>query len=391
MSENEKRKANASASAGAAAEKDLDRTSVTSPVPDTTADAVKVDKAEKVDRAEASADAGDRTESGVESSSDGVSDAPSDTRSLRRVERAAKKAKRAQDKADRARAEALDAVRASGLGIIAGEDGGVVERDDSDDRLDSTEADDDGGADEHTGAAPSADGVDADTTGPVSTSGKDSGEKGTATTKGTAASSTPEGKGGSADGNAKAAGAAAASGRTARRREGNATLATILLVVAALLTIGGIVGWVAYSGQSSAATAEQRETDAPQEAADSARQIVTQMFTYDYDKVDDQLGQVEGKLTGDAEKEFRETTRPKVSELAKSVQANSYATVAAVGITEHPDPDHVGTVMMLNRMVSTKDQPEAQNSATRLKVSMERVPGADGAEPEWKVAKVEVL
>ena len=45
--------------------------------------------------------------------------------------------------------------------------------------------------------------------------------------------------------------------------------------------------------------------------------------------------------------------------------------------------------MMLNRMVSTKDNPEAQNSSTRLRVHVDRVD--DGDSKVWKVSKVEVL
>ena len=47
------------------------------------------------------------------------------------------------------------------------------------------------------------------------------------------------------------------------------------------------------------------------------------------------------------------------------------------------------TVVMLNRMVSTKENPEAQSSSTRLRVSVDRVDDGDGK--TWKVSKVEVL
>lgn len=177
--------------------------------------------------------------------------------------------------------------------------------------------------------------------------------------------------------------------RTASAPSGNPKLAATLLAVAAVFTVVAVVSWVGYSSQHDAVASEQAETNAPYEAADAARTIVTNMFTYDSEGVDEQLGRVEPQLTGEAEKEFRETTRPQVASLAKETEANSYATVAAVGLEERVDSDHVVTVMMLNRMVSTKDNPEAQNSSTRLRVSVDRVDEGDGQ--VWKVSKVEVL
>ena len=49
------------------------------------------------------------------------------------------------------------------------------------------------------------------------------------------------------------------------------------------------------------------------------------------------------------------------------------------------DADHVTVLVMLNRMVSTKENPEAASSASRLSVAMERQDGT------WKLAELEAL
>lgn len=312
--------------------------------------------------------------------------AAEDPRALRRAEKAARRAQRAQEKADKARREALDAVRASGFDV------------------------NDPASEEPQGGASRDSGEDTDSNADTDTSTAETKESGTGATVAAPAGSAsshkdePSAKDAKGSKDTQDGGAAAkrdagpATGKKARSassektkttKEGNPKLAAAILALAAVLAVVAVVSWVGYGSQRDAVANEQAETNAPADAAEAARAIVTNMFTYDSDAVDEQLGRVEPMLTGDAEQEFRETTRPQVSSLAKETEANSYATVAAVGVEERVDADHVVTVMMLNRMVSTKDNPEAQNSSTRLRVSVDRVD--DGGEKVWKISKVEVL
>ena len=338
--------------------------------------------------------------------SDSTSDAmgaADDPRRLRRAERAARKAQKAQDKADRARLEALDAVRASGFDVNepgAGKDRAAAESsEESDNAATRAAAGEKSGADKSGASKSSAGktnpgtavaGAAATATAAGSTGSKasksDTAKKGADTEKEKVGDDAGE------DGTATSSSRTKEKStdlRTASAPNGNPKLAKALLAVAAVFAVVAVVSWVGYSSQHDAVASEQAETNAPYEAADAARTIVTNMFTYDAEGVDEQLGRVEPQLTGEAEKEFRETTRPQVASLAKETEANSYATVAAVGLEERIDSDHVVTVMMLNRMVSTKDNPEAQNSSTRLRVSVDRVDEGDGQ--VWKVSKVEVL
>ena len=302
-----------------------------------------------------------------------------DPRRLRRAEKAARKAQKAQEKADKARRDALEAVRASGFDVKDREGANAG----PDDASTKDVAGGDTAGEDATTKGASAAGTDTD-----ASSAKKMGREKSARDD---AAESADADGGekdpptSSDNRSKERGDT----RTAPKPGGNPKLAAALLAVAAVLAVVAVVSWVGYGSQREAVANEQAETNAPYEAADAARTIVTNMFTYDSDGVDEQLGRVEPQLTGEAEKEFRETTRPQVSSLAKETEANSYATVAAVGLEERIDSDHVVTVMMLNRMVSTKENPEAQNSSTRLRVSVDRV--VDGDDQVWKVSKVEVL
>ena len=290
-----------------------------------------------------------------------------DVRAMRRAARAAQKAQRAQEKADRARAEALAAVRASGFDVTDARYD--VEREST---VDTTAA---------------ADQAPRDTDAPPPAARESALErrrrerdKATLTDKESASTDAVD------DDTEDSADSAALSTASSEQQRPWMKILSAVAVVAVIL---GALAWFGYSEQTRAVEAEQAETDAPQAAGEAARQVITTMFTYDWENVDDQMAAVEPRLTGAAAEEFRNETRTNVSSLSKSVEANSYATVAAVGVEKVDDQDHVTTVVMLNRMVSTKDQPEAQSSATRLRVAMERVD--DNGSKVWKVAKIEVL
>lgn len=255
----------------------------------------------------------------------------SDVRAARRAQREAERAARAQRKADAARERALEAARA----------GGLFEGMSAMPRTETSEAVDTSG---YTGSAGSA---------------EDSGATGAAPAP--AAARTPL--------------------DPARRR----TLITALSVVSVLLVVvAGLASWQYVEAREATAT-EQRIADAPRAATDAAREITTQMFTYDHRTVDADLAAVRDRLADPALTEFVEQSMPTVASAAKQQEATVYATVAAAAPQEVVDADHVTVLVMLNRMVSTKANPEAASSASRLSVAMERQDGT------WKLAELEAL
>ncbi|HLS34283.1 MAG TPA: hypothetical protein VK039_11895, partial [Brevibacterium sp.] len=167
----------------------------------------------------------------------------------------------------------------------------------------------------------------------------------------------------------------------ARRR---AVITALAVASAFLVVVTGLATWQ-YVEARQATSAEETIADAPREATDAAREIATQMFTYDHRTVDADLAAVRERLTEPALAEFVEQSMPTVSSAAKQQEATVYATVAAAAPQEVVDADTVTVLVMLNRMVSTKDAPEAASSASRLSLDMVREDGT------WKLAELTSL
>lgn len=266
-------------------------------------------------------------------------DARATERSSRRIEKASEKAARAQRRADEARRRALEAVREGGLFEVSEESGG--------------------GRDE-------------------------AGTPGTEPTGGTAA-----GEDGTAD---RADASATADERPRRRRLGElpgsrrlgsrAGLVSMVVLLAVLCGVATFAG-VAWQGARDEAATEQSITAAPDDASAAAREILTDMFTYDQQTVTQAMDKVEPRLTGAAEEEFRTKSRAMAESATRNQKASVYSTVAAIAPEKIDDADHVGLLVMLNRMVSTEKNPKAQSAQSRIQVQMERIDG------EWKLAKLE--
>lgn len=266
----------------------------------------------------------------------------SDIRGARRAQREAERAGRAQRKADTARERALEAARA----------GGLFEGMEAMPRTGTPPAD----APRSGSALAETPRADSTTSGPI---------------VGDAGPMTRPADGGDAD---------AAEARAPRRG-----LAPALAVVAVvLLAFTGLATWGYLSARENTA-AEQAIAAAPQDATNAAQEITTQMFTYDHQTVDADLGAVRDKLTDPALSEFVERSMPTVASAAKQQEATVFATVAAAAAEEVVDADHVTVLVMLNRMVSTKEDPKAASSASRLRVDMVREDG------QWKLGKLSSL
>ncbi|MDV8002452.1 hypothetical protein [Rhodococcus sp. IEGM 1408] len=279
------------------------------------------------------------------------SDKP-DIRSARRAQREAERAARAQRKADAARERALVAARAGGLfeGMEA-----MPRTATADARADTADA----GEDTSDARAASADGR-ADTAAAPTAAGEPSGAGRISLAKAKPSREPID---------------------PARRRKLTAALAAASAV---LVVVAGLASWQ-YVEARDATAAEQLVADAPRAATDAAREIATQMFTYDHRTVDGDLAAVRERLTDPALTEFVEQSMPTVASAAKQQEASVYATVAAAAPQEVVDSDHVTVLIMLNRMVSTKEAPEAASSASRLSLSMVQVDGT------WKLGELTAL
>lgn len=151
-----------------------------------------------------------------------------------------------------------------------------------------------------------------------------------------------------------------------------------------LVVVAGLATWQ-YVEAREATAAEEQIANAPSAATDAAREVATQMFTYDHRTVDADLAAVRENLTEPALGEFVEQSMPTVASAAKQQEATVYATVAAAAPQEVVDRDNVTVLVMLNRMVSTKDAPEAASSSSRLSMQMQR----EG--DTWKLSELDAL
>ena len=277
-------------------------------------------------------------------------------RAARRAQREAERAARAQRKADAARQRAMEAARAGGL-------------------FEGMEASP-GGASGAGAAGGAAAGV-ATAAGAATTPSAATPSASTA-----AASATP---GDSADPAGSSASVRDTPAREpmdpARQRALTRILAAVSVV---LVVVAGLATWQ-YVEAREATAAEEQIANAPTAATDAAREIATQMFTYDHRTVDTDLASVRPGLTEPALGEFVEQSMPTVASAAKQQEATVYATVAAAAPQDVVDQDNVTVLVMLNRMVSTKDAPEAASSASRLSLEMKR----EG--DTWKLAKLNAL
>ena len=309
------------------------------------------------------------TESSVAQSRAAESQAPeTNVRAARRAQREAERAARAQRKADAARQRAMEAARA----------GGLFEGMEGPSRASTGTA---------TGAASAATGGTAAPTIGAAAAGTTA--AGT-TAAGTIAASAngPAGAVSSADPRYAPGSTASIGEVSAREPTDPARQRTLTRILAAasvvLLVIAGLATWQ-YVEAREATAAEEQVANAPTAATDAAREIATQMFTYDHRTVDEDLAAVRANLTDPALGEFVEQSMPTVASAAKQQEATVYATVAAAAPQEVADQDNVTVLVMLNRMVSTKDAPEAASSASRLSMKMERDGGT------WKLAKLDAL
>lgn len=275
-----------------------------------------------------------------------------DVRAARRAQREAERASRAQRKADAARERAMEAARAGGLfqGMSAAGDTGTAGTAEAEAAGDSGTA--------HRGA-----------------------HTGTGATSATAEAGDAGRAAEDPSGNIAAGTPARQPLDPERRRRLTIALAAASVV---LLVITGLATW-GYVSARDATAEEQTVANAPDAATDAAREIATQMFTYDHRTVDADLAAVRERLTDPALAEFVEQSMPAVASSAKQQEASVYATVAAAAPIEVADAGDVTVLVMLNRMVSTKESPEAASSASRLNLQMVEVDG------EWKLRELNTL
>ena len=141
-----------------------------------------------------------------------------------------------------------------------------------------------------------------------------------------------------------------------------------VLVVAAIVGLGGVVGWLYWNRvETTGAQATQSELERV------AAEQIPQVFGYDYQTVERSLTDAYNLLTPEYRREFVDRAPKDIIPQARERQVISQARVVGVGVLEAQR--NSGSVMVyLNRTVTDKSKQPAYDGS-RLRVDYQKVDG----------------
>ncbi len=144
--------------------------------------------------------------------------------------------------------------------------------------------------------------------------------------------------------------------------------ALTVIIVAAVVGLGGMVGWLYWNRVATAAADNTRN-----ELGRLAAEQVPLVFGYDYQTVERSLTDAYNLLTPDYRREFEDRANKDIIPQARERQVISQANVVGVGVLEAQR--NSGSVMVyLNGTVTDKSKQPAYDG-TRLRVDYEKVDG----------------
>lgn len=137
-------------------------------------------------------------------------------------------------------------------------------------------------------------------------------------------------------------------------------LSVVVLVFAVL------VGWLAYGARADAA-AEAART----EARVAAEEQAVAMLAYDFDEVDDQIALAGEGLTGDFRDEYTNLMKNVIAPGAKEKAISVQVSVQGSSVVS-ADTDSAVTLLFLNQITTSSENPEAVSSGSRVRVELEK-------------------
>ncbi|MGH3645333.1 MAG: hypothetical protein ACRDUX_40705 [Mycobacterium sp.] len=169
----------------------------------------------------------------------------------------------------------------------------------------------------------------------------------------------------------------AAPGETTTRRLAPTALGA-LVVVAILVTVGGLVGWLAYRAHQSQQAQELRQL-----FLQVGRQGALNLTTIDYSRVDTDIQRVLESATGDFHDLFQREA-PEFAQVVKQAQSKSEGSITEAGI-ETVTGDTAQVLVSVSVKTSNVGAAEQEPRHWRMRVGVEEI--GDGA----KVSKVEFV
>lgn len=130
-----------------------------------------------------------------------------------------------------------------------------------------------------------------------------------------------------------------------------------------------LVGWLGY-GTIQDAAAESART----EAVAAAEEQAVAMLAYDFDNVDEQTAAAADGLTGDFRDEYMNLMQNIIAPGAKEKSISVQVSVQASSVVS-ADADHAVTLLFLNQITTSSENPEAVSSGSRVRVELENQDG----------------
>ena len=144
-------------------------------------------------------------------------------------------------------------------------------------------------------------------------------------------------------------------------------IAGALGVVAVVFAV--LVGWLGY-GTIQDAAAESART----EAVAAAQEQAVAMLAYDFENVDEQTAAAAEGLTGDFRDEYMNLMQNIIAPGAKEKSISVQVSVQASSVVS-ADADHAVTLLFLNQITTSSENPEAVSSGSRVRVELENQDG----------------
>ncbi|MFD6893498.1 twin-arginine translocation pathway signal [Rhodococcus sp. NPDC060086] len=144
-------------------------------------------------------------------------------------------------------------------------------------------------------------------------------------------------------------------------------IAGALGVVAVVFAV--LVGWLGY-GTIQDAAAESARTD----AVAAAQEQAVAMLAYDFENVDEQTAAAADGLTGDFRDEYMNLMQNIIAPGAKEKSISVQVNVQASSVVS-ADADHAVTLLFLNQITTSSENPEAVSSGSRVRVELENQDG----------------
>ena len=156
-------------------------------------------------------------------------------------------------------------------------------------------------------------------------------------------------------------------------------LALALATVAAIVALV-VVGW----GQLRTYVDNRDADNAGSEAVEAASDQVVAMLGYDYETAESTLPESADGLTGDFRDEYLKLVEASIIPGAKEKNLTVRVSVQGAAVIEE-SKDSVDLLMFVNQVTTSKDNPQAVTSGSRLLVTTERV------DDRWLVSSLEPI